>query len=176
MLKLARLFDVRSATLYARTRGGRFGGCARFINDLCKAAAAEHKHRTKESAPNIRNLALLASPECKEWSARNIVNRKRRCPQDVYAGRAATIKDIVFARQYHRQLRVKLEENSTLSGHDQPLLAWMPGRFADVMSYKDTEWPWTVFRENSLPGVNSPYAARMNGCAVGMVHMDKPVC
>ena len=149
---------------------------ARFINDVCKAAAAEHKHRIKESAPNIRKLALLTSPECKEWSARNIVNRKRQCPQGVYAGRAATIKDIVFARQCHRQLRVKLDEHSSLSVHEQPLLARLPRRFANVMSYKDTQWPWTVVHENGLPGVNYPYAARVNGCAVGMVHMDKPVC
>ena len=60
--------------------------------------------------------------------------------------------------------------------HGQSLLARMPRRFANVKSYKDTLLPWTVFHENGLPGVSSPYAARVNGCAGGMGHMDKPVC
>jgi len=154
---------------------------ARFIKDLCKAASAKHAPKTKarihsNRTPNIRKLALLTSPECKEWSAGNIVNRKRRCPLQIYAGRSATIEDIRFARQCHRQLRISLKEHNSLSIHEQPLLARMPKRFANVMSYEDTEWPWTVFRENGLPGVNSTYAARVNGCAVGMVHIDKPVC
>lgn len=95
----------------------------------------------------------------------------------MYAWRSHSIEDILFARQCHHRLHSNLPEHTALSVHEQPLQARMPRRSADVTSYEDTQWPWAVFRENGLPGVNAAFAARVNGCAVGLVkeNRDMPV-
>ena len=53
---------------------------------------------------------------------------------------------------------------------------WWPTFPKAASEHYVTEWPMTVFREQGLPGVNSAYAARVNRCAIVMVHMDKPAC
>ena len=108
--------------------------------------------------------ALLTSLECKEWSARNTAIRNVRCEKAIHAGRVGSIRDILFARQLYWRLLGKLCTDS-LFVHEQPLLARMPIRCANVMSY-------TVFKENGLPGINNAFAAHVDGCSVGMVEED----
>ena len=56
-----------------------------FIDDLFRAVKSKRVPKTRKLAkshrvPKIRKLAVITRPECKEWSARSIVNRTRRCP------------------------------------------------------------------------------------------------
>ena len=58
--------------------------------------------RFRVCGQRVRKLAHITSPVCKEWSPRNIVNRRRRKPAELKKARQASIKDVKLARALHK--------------------------------------------------------------------------